>query len=369
MSRSKHTPPQTWLRKFKRDRWMMLLSGATSKLSIVRPGLERWISSMAATHAPHSQPPASAKARKTRDTFGRGLDESFPLFALDVSFLRTWRATSLSACAKSLPTWLCSDTEWKATVKNQRSDYSARLKSAHPTSASASSSSGSGETWPTPRANDPEKRGNFELNHRSGLPGAVVSWPTPRASENENRTTKHAPSHGNGHGKTLAGEVQTWATPRATDGDKGGPNQRGSKGDLMLPSQVQQSWPTPAASDTEGSRRPAKDNPNKVQVGLPNAVERAENWPTPAASEGRLGFQDRSHGMKGTQESLTTVVIAAGHPDPENPSANGSPRGQLNPDWVEALMGIPIGWTDCGSAATASCQTPQPAPGLCSTNE
>jgi hypothetical protein len=22
--------------------------------------------------------------------------------------------------------------------------------------------------------------------------------------------------------------------------------------------------------------------------------------------------------------------------------------GQLNPDWVEMLMGYPIGWTDCG---------------------
>ncbi len=29
-------------------------------------------------------------------------------------------------------------------------------------------------------------------------------------------------------------------TPRATDGTKGGPNQRGSSGDLMLPSAVQQ---------------------------------------------------------------------------------------------------------------------------------
>jgi hypothetical protein len=32
-----------------------------------------------------------------------------------------------------------------------------------------------------------------------------------------------------------------WPTPRATDGTKGGPNQRGSKGDLMLPSAVAQS--------------------------------------------------------------------------------------------------------------------------------
>lgn len=40
-------------------------------------------------------------------------------------------------------------------------------------------------------------------------------------------------------------------TPRATDGTKGGPNQRGSKGDLMLPSLAAQLLPTPAAADGE----------------------------------------------------------------------------------------------------------------------
>lgn len=34
-------------------------------------------------------------------------------------------------------------------------------------------------------------------------------------------------------------------------------------------------------------------------------------WPTPMAHEARLGFQDRSRGKKGTQESLTTVVVKA----------------------------------------------------------
>src|SRR5690554_3998875 len=38
-------------------------------------------------------------------------------------------------------------------------------------------------------------------------------------------------------------------TPRATDGTKGGPNQRGSSGDLMLPSAVQL-LPTPVAHDS-----------------------------------------------------------------------------------------------------------------------
>lgn len=40
-------------------------------------------------------------------------------------------------------------------------------------------------------------------------------------------------------------------TPRATDGTKGGPNQRGSSGDLMLPSAVQL-LPTPQVADGMG---------------------------------------------------------------------------------------------------------------------
>lgn len=40
--------------------------------------------------------------------------------------------------------------------------------------------------WPTPKANDAEKRGNFDVNNpRNGLPAAVKRslWPTPTASE------------------------------------------------------------------------------------------------------------------------------------------------------------------------------------------
>jgi hypothetical protein len=45
-------------------------------------------------------------------------------------------------------------------------------------------------------------------------------------------------------------------TPRATDGTKGGPNQRGSSGDLMLPSAVVQLLPTPAVNDMGRGKTP-----------------------------------------------------------------------------------------------------------------
>jgi hypothetical protein len=52
--------------------------------------------------------------------------------------------------------------------------------------------------------------------------------------------------------ETIVGR-EMWPSPRATDGSKGGPNQRGSKGDLMLPSAVAQTKKAPGA----GSLNPA----------------------------------------------------------------------------------------------------------------
>lgn len=63
--------------------------------------------------------------------------------------------------------------------------------------------------WPTPRANDPEKRGNIANDPRNGLPAATRHWPTPQAS----------------------------------DGEKGGPNQRHGSGDQPLPGAVHNQQP------------------------------------------------------------------------------------------------------------------------------
>jgi DNA (cytosine-5)-methyltransferase 1 len=74
----------------------------------------------------------------------------------------------------------------------------------------------------------------------------------------------------------------------------------------------------------------------KAGDGLATAVKM---WPTPMAHESRLGYQDRSRGKKGSQESLTTKVI-------NEMGGRQQVSGQLNPEWVEWLMGFPTGWTE-----------------------
>jgi len=69
-------------------------------------------------------------------------------------------------------------------------------------------------------------------------------------------------------------------------------------------------------------------------------IEERKTWATPTASEVRQGWQDRSRGKKGQQESPFTQVIK------EAGGREATSGLHLNPDWTEWLMGWPIGWTD-----------------------
>jgi hypothetical protein len=109
------------------------------------------------------------------------------------------------------------------------------------------------------------------------------------------------------------------------------------------------SWPTPDANMGTGGRMFAPDTVSPSGKDLRTGRKRsvplnaAVRWPTPAARD------YRSPSTKvGTPEYFRAPT--AGIPLPE---AIG---GQLNPLWVEWLMGYPLGWTACAASATASCR-------------
>lgn len=126
-----------------------------------------------------------------------------------------------------------------------------RTRSA-PLTGGAASSSEPGRLLPTPRTSDtngPGLHGDGGLDLRT----AVSLLPTPTVADSRD-TANFRPDgtpYGSGYGMTLTDVTRLLPTPRASDGDKGGPNQRGSSGDLMLPSAVTQLLPTPTASDGE----------------------------------------------------------------------------------------------------------------------
>lgn len=172
--------------------------------------------------------------------------------------------------------------------------------------------------------------------------------------------------------------------PLASLGTNGGPNQRDSSGRPGL-QMAAMMWPTPNCPNggrsvkhvTDWRGKSAYHNGKKVQVGLEAAVKM---WPTPKASAAGPDFakMDRSatgisletavammptptvHGnynRKGASETsgdgLATVVAKYSTPCAQEMRQGEQPGGQLNPDWVEWLMGWPVGWSNLGPLDTA----------------
>ena len=128
----------------------------------------------------------------------------------------------------------------------------------------------------------------------------------------------------------------SWPTPCAEDA-KNVPYQKGDHGvryPMLLGAVApERMWPTPSANeDAVGTVN------GRMQFMLTHA---AKLWPTPASRD------YRSPSLKvGTPEYFRAPT--AGIPLPE---AIG---GQLNPTWVEWLMGYPLGWTACAASGTRS---------------
>tara|TARA_R100001480_G_scaffold51684_1_gene64973 strand:+ start:223 stop:552 length:330 start_codon:yes stop_codon:yes gene_type:complete len=106
--------------------------------------------------------------------------------------------------------------------------------------------------------------------------------------------------------------------------------------------------------------RPHEGNVRLLRKGVENGMDKAEAdamlgrdiakpqgklkaWPTPTA-------RDWKGGNNPSQNVPTNGLL--GRAVPRDPT---SLPGQLNPDWVDTLMGFPIGWTGLGHWETQSC--------------
>lgn len=175
---------------------------------------------------------------------------------------------------------------------------------ATPNAADAVDTTGGGQSrslrddvrmWPTPRANDAEKRGNIADDPRNGLPSAVL-WPTPQARDYRCGDDPEGP-------RATRKREQGW-TPGLNDAVK--------------------LWPTP-----KGSIR--GDCPSERERRTPDLQAAVKMWPTPAAQDAKNASLPPSQAERDT---IPGAIMREGQ------------TGQLNPDWVEALMCVPEGWTD-----------------------
>lgn len=158
--------------------------------------------------------------------------------------------------------------------------------------------------------------------------GVGGAWPTPDANR-----SSYA---GEGHGPNLREQVavqegqRLWPTPKAHEH-----MDRNVRGNLTLNGMAKM-WPTPKGSP-EHYGRPRDNDRGDLQAA-------AMTFPTPRASMHDMGTMDMSR-RSGTDRKNKMV----GQYDPTN-------GGQLNPRWVEWLMGLPIGWVSSVPLATGSYQ-------------
>ncbi|MEE4541219.1 hypothetical protein V2S66_04460 [Streptomyces sp. V4-01] len=125
------------------------------------------------------------------------------------------------------------------------------------------------ELLPTPRATDTGTPGRrASQGFRPPLSQVVLPLlPTPRATAEGGSVRADGTPYGEGYGLALTEVVKLLPTPRASAGEKGGPNQRGSKGDLALPSAAHHTSGAATPPPSRGGKR-SSDGPPPGQLTL-----------------------------------------------------------------------------------------------------
>ena len=343
MWRSKPSSKQTWLRRLKKGGWITHLSTRILKPSQQKSFEEKFTDSLEDIPVSPSVVRGSEKEKKTQGTYGPTSDSTSGQLDLFGASLKMSEATPRWGYGESCPIW-------KKMVTERSGDCSARRKQARLTNASECSS------WGTPQTSD-----------RNG-----AADPTRKAHRTQLRDveTGHLP------------QGKKWLTPTTTDivrspeGMEKRKQYRESIGrkyvEGCLSEQVdnQQNWPTPRAGNP-GSRKPGTGGKilaeeAKIHNGPP-APEKSstlgknqESWLTPKSRD----YRDVENHILKTGENVrkTGQKFSVGLPTQahmkEFPEAKKA-QAKLNPNWVEQLMGLPIGWTDLGSWGTESSHKPQ----------
>ena len=272
--------------------------------------------------------PGSDEARKMTATSGLRLLDFYRKSGPVGLLVRTLLGTSLWGSTMYLLTWKASTTPHKRLLF--------RLQPSTPHTDETESS-----LWPTVTASDTmEVEGKFrpsriETGRKTDyLCRMVKMWPTPHANCHTGAGEK-----GEG-GMNIQTAVKLWPTPKASDGTHGGPNQRDSRGNPALPSAIHL-WRTPtAANATQGPK--SKEfyehclRTGQSTVTLVDEVRHnpGKMWPTPTTNDANNATLPPA---AKDWDIIPGALMREGYTKED---------GQLNPEWVEALMNFPLGWTE-----------------------
>ena len=127
--------------------------------------------------------------------------------------------------------------------------------------------------------------------------------------------------------------ARLWRTPTANDGINSSFPKSQENRDSLVGQLMRGMFPTPTASMAEHGGPNSRDSHGK-----PGLQMAAMMYPTPTTGAGLCGGTENYQRLK--------ALEAAGEiTEEERRNMARGNGGQLNPDWVEWLMGFPIGWT------------------------
>ena len=168
---------------------------------------------------------------------------------------------------------------------------------------------------PTPSADNSRGIPYGTTDYASLANSVVALLPTPEAKLGSSGPDyARADRDGSGGDDLTTTLFKLLPTPRATDGTKGGPNQRGSSGDLMLPSAVHELLPTPRATNNETPQSDSFRNGTSggnfhgLITGLVDWREYAPAISRHAAMLGRPAPAPTKTGAKGNQRLAPAFV-------------------------------------------------------------
>ena len=283
--RGKDSQQRTWFQRWKRESWMQHLCSRTLKPSHTESFVDAWTSYLEDSRANRSALAESVRELKTQDTCFHLSEMESEIANPELFSSKTLKELSQPKQERENQFSNMSSESWKDWVTEQRREYSQRLKLAHLTRGSES-----------------------------------LSWLSPVVQDSKHSGTNLGP---NGRRDLLVNQVN---------------------------------WPTPAARDYKGSYSPAalirNDGKSRMDL-LPQVVEYDKtSWPTPTVGEGSKIGNQTNYGQKGLSNHPSIV----GLPDRDKLKKSGKSqeslpihipklRGKLNPDWVEQLMGLSVGFT------------------------
>lgn len=193
-----------------------------------------------------------------------------------------------------------------------------------------------------------EKRTEYRKSiGRQYVPGCLaeqIKWATPSGMDvrTDVRKPEDRSDEANKGGCANLREQVQWPTPRIS-GQEGYKTRSKRKGHDVAMSYLEsnveyveeQNWPTPIEGDAHLSSNPEVAQ-KRLDEGKITLSRRVQKWPTPRKSE----YKDTGPvGSKSHKHMDERDYLCAKTKDPERP------KGQLNPNWVEWLMGWPIFWT------------------------